>query len=90
MTCKTISRILFYGLFLVGPYCLIESHSHYIKSKPTHSAAVASRERDEEKNRALVLDRIGISAFAVWSLWLIIVLGCKIRDAVRRNGDSHP
>lgn len=89
MTSKIISRILFYGLFLVGPWCLTEAHSHYVRSTRTRSASVTLHEHDEEWEKTILLDRIGMSAFTVWSLWLMIALGFKIYDVFKRKGKDH-
>ena len=42
-----LARIFFYGLFLLGPYILTESHSLYVKAKYEclKIANVAIRER---------------------------------------------
>ena len=68
-----ITRILFYGLFLVGPCALTESHAQYIRMKEKSSWADGVNENEkvcqEYKHKIVLLDAIGILALGLWFAW---------------------
>lgn len=82
-------RILFYGLFLVGPCALTESHSLYIRMKQECSLPredVVKEETCREWRRTItMLDTIGFSAISVWFAWLSIASARKILQALHRS-----
>lgn len=95
-----IVRILFYGLFLVGPCCLTESHSLYIRMRPkcavADSAAENERTNQECRCKIALLDAVGMSAFGIWFVWLCLAVVGKMRRIVHarrltrkcRSGDE--
>ena len=66
-------RILFYGLFLVGPCALTESHAQYIRMKEKSSWADGVNENEkvcqEYKHKIALLGAIGILALGLWFAW---------------------
>lgn len=83
-------RVLFYGLFLVGPCSLTESHALYIRMKQPYAVADSTPENemtDQERRRKIaLLDAVGISAFGVWFAWLCLAVAGKIRCLVHARG----
>lgn len=69
-----ITRILFYGLFLVGPCALTESHTLHVRMKQkcvlTDSANANEKSRQEFKRKIALLDAVGMSAPGLWFVWL--------------------
>ena len=68
-------RILFYGLFLVGPCALSESHALHIRMKQkcvlTDDPNASERTCQEFQCKAALLDAVGMSAIGLWFAWLI-------------------
>jgi len=77
-----LARILFYGLFLLGPYILTESHSLHVKAKceclKTENAVIRERAQNEYKRKVRFLDCLGVSCFGVWSVWLMVLVFAKL------------
>ena len=82
-------RILFYGLFFVGPCALTESHALYIRMKPKYAAADDNTENEkayqEYRRKIALFDAVGISAFGVWFVWLCLAVVGKIRCVVHER-----
>lgn len=83
-------RVLFYGLFLVGPCSLTESHALYIRMSQKCAVADITTENEmadqERRRRIALLDAVGISAFGVWFAWLCLAVAGKIRCFVHERG----
>lgn len=83
-------RVLFYGLFLVGPCSLTESHSLYIRMSQKCAVADSTTENEmtdqERRRRIALLDAVGISAFGVWFAWLCLAVAGKMRCFVHERG----
>ncbi len=84
-----VVRILFYGLFFAGPCLLTDSHSIYVRSKIECAKIedIASRKKMEDECRLKVarLDFFGVGCFALWILWLVMLLGKKVSVYVGRK-----
>ena len=86
-----IVRVLFYGLFLLGPYILTESHSLYVRAKreclKIEDVAIRERAQNEYKWKVRFLDCLGISCFGVWFAWLMVMICMKLIQArnIRRE-----
>ena len=69
-----ITRILFHGLFLVGPCALTESHTLHVRMKQkcvlTDGANANEKSRQEFKHKIALLDAVGMSTFGLWFVWL--------------------
>ena len=67
-------RMLFYGLFLVWPCALTESHTLHVRMKQkcvlTDGANANEKSRQEFKRKSALLDAVGMSAFGLWFVWL--------------------
>ena len=93
-------RILFYGLFLLGPYILTESHSLYVKAKceclKIENVAIRERAQNEYKRKVRFLDCLGISCFGAWFIWLMALVVIKAiqtfnsRRLFRTMAQGHP
>lgn len=83
---NVIVRILFYGLFFVGPCCLTESHSLYIRMRPRCAVAENFNENEnanqECRRKIALLDAVGMSAFGIWFVWLSLAVAGKIRCVI--------
>lgn len=81
-----IVRILFYGLFFVGPCALTESHSLYVRMRPKCAVAESATENEkanqECRRKIALLDAVGISAFGIWFAWLCLAVAGKMRRIV--------
>lgn len=75
-------RVVFYGLFLMGPCILAESHTIYVKSRceclKIEDAAVRERALDECMRKVRLMDRFGISFFGAWFVWLMAATFMKL------------
>lgn len=75
-------RILFYGLFLLGPYILTESHSLYVKAKNecaiTENVLIREIAQSEYKQKVRFLDCLGVSCLGVWFFWLVALIFMKL------------
>ncbi len=84
-----ILRILFYGLFLLGPFILTESHVLHIRMQQESSLATNDRLRMELRKKykpwIYTLDIIGTSCFCLWMAWLLCAIGFKIAKQAKRN-----
>ena len=84
---STMVRILFYGLFLVGPCALTESHALYTRMKQecaVTNGAIANKNTYQEFRRKIaLLDAVGISAYGLWFVWLSFALGGQIKRIVQ-------
>ena len=82
-------RILFYGLFLVGPCALTESHALYTRMKQecavTDGASANKNTYQEFRRKIALLDAVGISAFGLWFLWLGFAVGGQIKRLVQER-----
>ena len=78
-------RILFYGLFLVGPCALTESHALHVRMKqkcPIVDGKATDGETYREYHRKeKLLDIVGMSAFVLWFAWLGLALGGQIKPS---------
>ena len=86
---STMVRILFYGLFLVGPCALTESHALYTRMKQecavTDGASANKNTYQEFRRKIALLDAVGISAFGLWFAWLGLALGGQIKHIVQER-----
>ena len=77
-----LSRVLFYGLFLMGPYILSESHSLYVKAKNEcamiENISIRETAQREYKQKVSRLDCLGVSCFGVWFIWLMVLIFMKL------------
>lgn len=77
-----LSRILFYGMFLVGPYILTESHSLYVRAKnecaTIEDTLIREAAQKEYKQMVSFLDCLGISCFGIWFVWLMALIFMKL------------
>ena len=77
-----LARILFYGLFLLGSSVLTESHSFYVRAKceclKIEDVTRRERAENEYKRKVRCLDCLGISCFAVWVVWLTVLISLKL------------
>lgn len=85
---SVIVRLLFYGLFLVGPCAMSESHVLYVraeqKSAKNGDEIANAKAYRECRSRARALYIIGMTAFVTWTVWLGLAVAWKI-TAVWRN-----
>lgn len=76
-------RLLFYGLFFVGPCALTESHALYTRMKQkcalTDDTNVNEKTYQEFRHKIALLDAVGISAFGIWFVCLGFALGGQIK-----------
>ena len=86
---STMVRILFYGLFLVGPCALTESHTLHVRMKQkcvlTDGANANEKTYQEFWRKIVLLDAVGISAFGLWFVWLGLALGGQIKRLVQER-----
>ena len=87
---KTIGvRILFYGLFLLGPFVLTESHVIHVRMQQESSLAANDSLRMELRKKykpwIYALDIIGVSCFCLWMAWILCAIGFNIVKQVKRN-----
>lgn len=84
-----ITRILFYGLFLVGPCALTESHTLHVRMKQkcdlADGANASEKKRQEFKRKITVLDAVGMSAFGLWFMWLGFALWGQIKHIMQER-----
>ena len=84
-----VVRILFYGLFLVGPCALTESHALYIRKKQksvSESCGIVNEKACQESSRKIVLlDTLGVSAIGLWVIWLCFAFGGQIIRVVHER-----
>ena len=84
-----IARILFYGLFFVGPCALTESHALHVRMKqecPIVDGKATDGETYREYHRKeKLLDIVGMSAFVLWFAWLGLALGGQIKRLVQES-----
>ncbi len=75
-------RILFYGLFLLGPCILTESHIIHVRMQKECSVIKDESLRMELTKKynqwICVLDIIGGACLCLWMVWLLGVTGYKI------------
>ncbi len=80
-------RILFCGLFLVGPCALSESHALHIRMKQkcalTDDANANERTCQEFQRKIAFLDAIGMLAISLWLAWLGFAFVWQIRRVVQ-------
>jgi len=85
-----VVRILFYGLFLLGPFILTESHGIYVRSKneslEIEDAVIRENVRNEYKRKVKILDVLGVSCFGVWFVWLMVLVSMKL---IQRNNNRR-
>lgn len=86
-----LARIFFYGLFLLGPYILTESHSLYVKDKceclKIENVTIRERAQSECKKKARFLDCLGVSCFGVWFIWLMVLILIKLIQLGKNKHD---
>ena len=77
-----IIRILFYGLFFLGPYVLTESHAIHVRMQKECSVIADDSLRIELTKKyerwVCVLDIIGGTCLCLWMVWLLCAMGHKI------------
>ena len=82
-------RILFYGLFLVGPCALTESHALHVRMKQkcpiVDDKATDGETYREYHRKEKLLDIVGMSAFVLWFAWLGLALGGQIKHIVQER-----
>lgn len=82
-------RVLFYGLFLLGPYILTESHIIHVRMKKESSMIADDSSRMELTKKyerwICVLDATGMACFCLWTVWLLCATGHKIAKLVKEN-----
>ncbi len=87
------TRILFYGLFFVGPCALTESHALHIRKKQECSSSmgeVANEEtRQEWHSNITTLDVIGFSAIGAWLVWLCLALIQKVLQLAHKRRSTQ-
>ena len=84
-----IARILFYGLFFVGPCALTESHALHVRMKqecPIVDGKATDWETYREYHRKeTLLDIVGMSAFVLWFAWIGLALGGQMKRLVQER-----
>ena len=84
-----IIRILFYGLFLLGPYILTESHIIHVRMQKECAVIKDDNLRMELTNKykrwICALDIIGGACLCFWMVWLFGATGYKILKLLRRG-----
>jgi hypothetical protein len=77
-----VVRILFYVLFLIGPFILTESHVIHVRMQRECSLAANDSLRTEVRKKykswICALDIIGASCSCLWVVWLLCAIGFKI------------
>ena len=88
-----IVRILFYGLFLVGPCALTESHALHIRMKQkcalTDGVNANETTRQEFQRKIALLDAVGMSAIGLWITWLGIAFAWQIKRIVQERESTR-
>ena len=88
-------RVLFYGLLLVGPCALTESHALHIRMKQkcalTESVNANEKNCQEFQRKIAFLDVVGMSAIGLWLAWLGFAFVWQVRRVVqkRRSTRNH-
>ena len=82
-------RLLFYGLFFVGPCALTESHALHTRMKQK-SALVDSVNANEKthqefQRKIALLDAVGMSAIGLWFVWLGFAVVWQIKRVVQER-----
>ena len=82
-------RILFYGLFFVGPCALTESHALHTRMKQK-SALVDSVNANEKphqefQRKIALLNAVGMSAIGLWFVWLGFAVVWQIKRVVQER-----
>ncbi len=89
----TMVRILFYGLFLVGPCALTESHALHVRMKQeralTDGANAKEKTYQEFQRKIACLDAVGMSAIVLWLAWLGFAFVWQIRRVVHERRSTR-
>ena len=82
-------RILFCGLFLVGPCALSESHALHIRMKQkcalTDGANAKEMTCQEFQRKIALLDAVGMSAIGLWLAWLGFAFAWQMRRVAQER-----
>ena len=82
-------RILFYGLFFVGPCALTESHTLHVRMKQncvlTDSVNANEKTHQEFQRKIALLDAVGFSAIGLWFVWLGFAVVWQIKRIVQER-----
>ena len=88
-------RIVFYGLFFVGPSFLSESHATHVRMNVAMSEAPDCRRAEIQEayqTREHTLKWLGIGCCGIWFVWLVLALCYHVFDmtmAFVRKGNSN-
>ena len=84
-----IVRLLFYGLFLVGPCTLTESHALHTLMKQKRfqpdGGIVDEKSYQKCQRKVRMLDAIGASAIIVWFAWLGLAVAASIKNIIHER-----
>lgn len=90
---NVIVRILFYGLFLLGPCIMSEAHAVYGKMIKECSQVEDDDSKrkiyDKYRYRIRALDILGASCFCLWLLWLFSATAFKIAGKITRKNNYN-
>ena len=90
---NVIVRILFYGLFLLGPCIMTEAHAVYGKMIKECSQVEDDDSKrkiyDKYRHSIRTLDILGASCFCLWLLWLFSATIFKIVGKFNEKNDRH-
>ncbi len=89
-------RICFYGLFLLGPCLLSESHAIYVQGKIAASESPAGIDKEaslkQYRTRECAMKWAGIGCSLVWIVWLaaaVVMKLCPTRSLKCTQGISR-
>lgn len=89
-------RIMFYGLFLIGPSFLSESHATHVRMNVAMSEAPDCKKseiREAYQTKEHTLKWLGIACCGIWFVWLVLALcyhvsGMAMVFVRKRNSDQ--